>query len=226
MQLRRLAALEQQKITDEKNGLETEITRLETILSSEANIKDEIRRETKEDCSKVRRQAQDPDCARYERPLHRGPHRGQDRPCLHHDGELHQADGPRHLPEAAPRRPRRHRHDHEGRGPGRLGLCRRHEGLPPLLHEHRTGLLAQGLPDPRELPRCQGQADRQPPQLKRRGRHDRHPDPRVPGGPVPPVRDETRAGDQDPVRPSSPTPARPGRTRSGSRRTTGSSTSS
>jgi DNA gyrase subunit A len=48
MQLRRLAALEQQKITDEKKGLETEISRLETILSSEANIKDEIRRETSE----------------------------------------------------------------------------------------------------------------------------------------------------------------------------------
>jgi len=45
MQLRRLAALEQQKITDEKKGLEAEIARLETILSSEANIKDEIRRE-------------------------------------------------------------------------------------------------------------------------------------------------------------------------------------
>ena len=48
MQLRRLAALEQQKINDEKTGLETEITRLTTLLSSEANIKDEIRRETEE----------------------------------------------------------------------------------------------------------------------------------------------------------------------------------
>jgi len=48
MQLRRLAALEQQKITDEKKALETEIARLETILSSEANIRDEIRRETTE----------------------------------------------------------------------------------------------------------------------------------------------------------------------------------
>jgi DNA gyrase subunit A len=48
MQLRRLAALEQRKITDDKNDLETEIRRLETILSSEANIKDEIRRETSE----------------------------------------------------------------------------------------------------------------------------------------------------------------------------------
>ncbi|MGB9176295.1 MAG: DNA gyrase subunit A [Methanoregula sp.] len=48
MQLRRLAALEQRKITDEKNELEMEIRRFETILSSEANIKDEIRRETSE----------------------------------------------------------------------------------------------------------------------------------------------------------------------------------
>jgi DNA gyrase subunit A len=48
MQLRRLAALEQQKITDEKKGLEMEISRFETILSSEANIKNEIRRETTE----------------------------------------------------------------------------------------------------------------------------------------------------------------------------------
>jgi DNA gyrase subunit A len=48
MQLRRLAALEQQKITDEKTGLESEISRLTTLLSSEANIKDEIRKETDE----------------------------------------------------------------------------------------------------------------------------------------------------------------------------------
>lgn len=48
MQLRRLAALEQQKISDEKAGLEAEITRLLSLLSSEANIRDEIRRETDE----------------------------------------------------------------------------------------------------------------------------------------------------------------------------------
>jgi DNA gyrase subunit A len=52
MQLRRLAALEQQKIVDEKMGLEAEITRLTTLISSEANIKDEIRRETEEMAAK------------------------------------------------------------------------------------------------------------------------------------------------------------------------------
>ena len=48
MQLRRLAALEQQKIIDEKAGLVAEIARLSAILSSEQTIKDEIRRETAE----------------------------------------------------------------------------------------------------------------------------------------------------------------------------------
>jgi len=48
MQLRRLAALEQKKIEDERRELEAEIRRFETILSSEANIKDEIRRETRD----------------------------------------------------------------------------------------------------------------------------------------------------------------------------------
>jgi DNA gyrase subunit A len=48
MQLRRLAALEQQKIIDDKHGLEAEITRLLTILSGEATIRDEIRREIDE----------------------------------------------------------------------------------------------------------------------------------------------------------------------------------
>ena len=52
MQLRRLAALEQKKINDEKKDLGKEIARLEQILSSEASIKDEIRRETKEIAAK------------------------------------------------------------------------------------------------------------------------------------------------------------------------------
>ena len=52
MQLRRLAALEQQKILDEKHGLEGEIARLQDILASEANIRAEIRRETDEIAAK------------------------------------------------------------------------------------------------------------------------------------------------------------------------------
>jgi DNA gyrase subunit A len=45
MQLRRLAALEQQKIAGEKSDLETEIARLAQILSAEKNIYAEIRKE-------------------------------------------------------------------------------------------------------------------------------------------------------------------------------------
>ncbi|MBN1194459.1 MAG: DNA gyrase subunit A [Methanomicrobiaceae archaeon] len=45
MQLRRLAALEHQKILDERDGLEKEIARLKEILSGEDRIKNEIRKE-------------------------------------------------------------------------------------------------------------------------------------------------------------------------------------
>jgi DNA gyrase subunit A len=45
MQLRRLAALERQKIMDERGGLKQECTRLSVLLSNEQNIRDEIRRE-------------------------------------------------------------------------------------------------------------------------------------------------------------------------------------
>jgi len=45
MQLRRLAALEQQKILDERDALADEIGRLSAILESEANILAEIRKE-------------------------------------------------------------------------------------------------------------------------------------------------------------------------------------
>lgn len=48
MQLRRLAALEQQKIADERTGLQKEIERLSELISTEQNIRAEIRRETTE----------------------------------------------------------------------------------------------------------------------------------------------------------------------------------
>jgi len=48
MQLRRLAALEHQKILDEKKALETEIDRLMELLSSEANILALVKQETRE----------------------------------------------------------------------------------------------------------------------------------------------------------------------------------
>jgi DNA gyrase subunit A len=48
MQLRRLAALEQQKILDEKTGLQTIIDRLSWILSSDQNILSVVKEETDE----------------------------------------------------------------------------------------------------------------------------------------------------------------------------------
>lgn len=52
MQLRRLAALEKQKLVDEREQLEAEIRRLIELLSSEGNIKNEISRELTEAAAK------------------------------------------------------------------------------------------------------------------------------------------------------------------------------
>ena len=124
MQLRRLAALEQQKITDEKKGLEAEITtaRDDPLERGEHQGRDPAR--DGRDRGKVRRQAEDPDRPRHQRALDRGSHRGQDRPRLDHEDQLHQADGPRLLPQTEAGRPRHHRDDHEGR------RCRRARSLP------------------------------------------------------------------------------------------------
>lgn len=48
MQLRRLAALERQKIIDERDSLNRECSRLEVLLSQESTIRDEIKRELSE----------------------------------------------------------------------------------------------------------------------------------------------------------------------------------
>ncbi len=177
MQLRRLAALEQQKINDEKKELEAEIARLETILSSEANIKDVIRRETREVAAKFG------DKRRTQIALDTSDLSTED---LIEDKNvlvsITTANYIKRIDLDTYRKQRRGGHGITGMTTKEedlvgLGLCCRHEGLPPLLHEHRPGILAQGVPDPRELPRCQGQTDRQPPQLKGRGRHDRYPDP-------------------------------------------------
>ena len=105
MQLRRLAALEQQKITDEKNGPREGDRPAQDDPLVRGNI-----------------QGRDPDA----RPSAFGEKFGDARRTqisadltniekedliedktvarLHHHAELHQADGPRHLPPAAPRR--------------------------------------------------------------------------------------------------------------------------
>ena len=82
MQLRRLAALEQQKINDEKKGLETEIctARDYPLERSKHQRRDPAR--DRRDRGKVRRRPENRDRDRYQRSFQRGPDRGQERPYL------------------------------------------------------------------------------------------------------------------------------------------------
>ncbi len=196
MQLRRLAALEQTKLRDERLDLLKTIERLELILSCEANVLREIRKEVvaagkefgNERRTRISEEESDlniidliPDVPMLD---------------LDHGPELHQAPPARDLPRPAPRRARRDRDGDQGGGPGRQHLPRLDARLPALLHHGRTALLAQGLRDPRGLAHEQGQGDREPAQPPGRARHGRDPDARVPRGPVPVLLDAAGAGGQ------------------------------
>ncbi len=147
MQLRRLAALEQQKINDEKSGLEREITKLTTLLSSEANIKDEIRRETEEVSQKFG------NARRTEIALDTSNLSNED---LIEDKtvliSLTTANYIKRMDIDTYRKQRRGGHGVTGMttkedddvGPG---VCRRDERLSALLYQYWSCLLAQSLPD-------------------------------------------------------------------------------
>ena len=139
MQLRTLAGLERKKIQDEHNEGEREIRRLKEILSDDAHIKAEIRKEMAEMAAKFGNTTPDTDRKRGPGYHQGGPHREPAHARLPHGGELYQEDGPRDLPETAPGRTGHHGHGHEGGGRGGGCVRRQHAGLPPLLHEPGHG---------------------------------------------------------------------------------------
>ena len=145
MQLRRLAALERQKIIDDLAEIELEIADLEDILANEARQRQIIAEELAEIVEKYGNDAAHPDHRGRRRPLDGGPdpRRGAGR-----------HDHPRRLRQAHPGRPVPHPEA------GRQGRARRHAARrrrgralhghlqPPLaavLHHGRPGLPHQGL---------------------------------------------------------------------------------
>ncbi len=174
MQLRRLAALEQQKITDEKKGLEAEIRRLETILSSEANIKDEIRLETGEISAKFG------DKRRTQIALDTSELSTED---LIEDKtvlvSITSANYIKRMDIDTYRKQRRGGH-------GITGMTTKEEDFVEsvFVADMKDYLLCftnigrvywlKVYQIPEELADRKGQADRQPPQPERRGHHDRH----------------------------------------------------
>ena len=160
MQLRRLAALERQKIIDNLAELEQEIADYKDILAKPERQRQIVSDELTEIVEQVRHR---PSLAHHpgrRRPVRRGsdPRRGGRR--HDHRGRLRQADQDRSVPSAEPRR--------QGR-PGRAVARRRlrrapvpdHEPpLDPVLHHGRPGLPDQGVPAARGRARRQGRTRR------------------------------------------------------------------
>ena len=107
LQLRRLAALERQKIQDRLAELELEIAGYQAILQSEVRQRDDRHRGAHRARRQVRRRSPHRDHARIRRRHERrgpDPRRGDGH--HHHPRRVHQAHPQRQLPVAAPRRPR------------------------------------------------------------------------------------------------------------------------
>ena len=134
MQLRRLAALERERIENEYQQLQARIRDLEKLLADPQKVMAEVRSETEELKKKVRGarltsiggEAEEFDRAALE-PHQQGCGEPQ-------QGRLHQAHPGRHLPQPAPRRQGRRQHDPQGGRPRQPHPHRRYSRHAALLH--------------------------------------------------------------------------------------------
>ena len=104
MQLRRLAALERQKIIDELAKIEIEIAELQDILAKPERQRKIVSDELAEIVGQVGRRPPHPDHPVRRRGLDGGPHRPRGRRRHHHPDRLREADQDRPLPVAEARR--------------------------------------------------------------------------------------------------------------------------
>ncbi len=201
MQLRRLAALERQKIIDELVKIETEIADLEDILADPARQRRIICRGAQGGRRQVRQGPAHPDHRRRRRPLDGGPdpRRGPRRDD--HPRRLRQAHPRRPVPHPEARRQGRPRRDAEGRRRRRALHGDHQPPLAAVLHHRRPRLPHQGLQPPRGVARRQGRSRRRAAVLPAR-RADRPGagDPRLRPGAVPRAGHPQRPGQEDPAR--------------------------
>ena len=138
MQLRRLAALERQKIEDEYNALLGQIAYYEALLADPTRILGVIKEEMLALKEKFGDQAAHRDRAGGGRDLlRRGPDPPGSRADQRDAGQLRQTHAAGGLSQPAARRPRRPGDAHEGRGRGRGPLLGPHARPRPLLHQPR-----------------------------------------------------------------------------------------
>ena len=145
MQLRRLAALERQRIIDDLAKIEAEIADLEDILAKPERQRAIVRDELARDRRQVRRRPAHPDHRRRRRRRRRGPDRPRGRRRHDHRDRLRQAHQDRPVPQPEARR--------QGRA-GRRAQAGRHRRallrlldarLDPVLHHAGPGVPGQGL---------------------------------------------------------------------------------
>ena len=161
MQLRRLAALERQKIIDDHDELEAMIVDFTDILAKPGRQRDIVSEELAEIVKKYGDDRRSQDHAVRRRHVDGGPHPRGGRRRHDHPRRLRQAHPGRRLPLAAARRQGRARGLAARRGHGRPLL---HDHLAPLaalLHQPRPRLPRQGLRAAGCRPRRQGPARRQ-----------------------------------------------------------------
>ena len=134
MQLRRLAALERERIENEYQQLQERIRDLEELLANPWRVLAVVRSETEELKKKVRgaRMTQLRRRGRGVRPRRPGaPPAGRGNP---QQGRLHKAHPGRHIPQPAPRRQGRRQHDPQGGRPRQPHPHRRYPRHAALLH--------------------------------------------------------------------------------------------
>ena len=166
LQLRRLAALERQKITDDHAALMAEIKDLPGHPRRRGSPAHHHQRRARGDCAQVRRRPSHGDFALRRGRLDRGPHRRGRGGRHDHRGRVRQAHALGPVPRAAAGRSRGAGRNAPGRRPGGALLCDHHSPLAAFLHKPWTRLPREGLRIARWQPRRQGPA---------RGEHARVP---------------------------------------------------
>ncbi len=156
MQLRRLAALERQKIIDEATELERLIADYHDILGNPSASAQHRRGGTRGDRPGAWRRAPLTVHARRRHGQRGGPHPGARRGREHHRGWVLQAHGLRVVPLAAPRWPWSARGHPAARRRGEPLLRDHHPSLDPVLHQPRPGLSHEGLHAARHRARREG----------------------------------------------------------------------
>ncbi len=201
MQLRRLAALERQKIIDEYDEIMLEIDELNAILASDERQRSLIAEELAEIVDKFGDERRTRLVAARGRLLRGGPDPRGGRGRHDHPGRVCQAVEGRPVPLATARR-QGHPWGATARGGRGRALLRDHDApLDPVLHQPGPGVPGQGIRAAGRRPGRQGTARREPARLPARRADRAGPRPaRLRGRALPPACDPARAGEEDPAR--------------------------